>query len=989
MTRIRPRRLLALHALLALLTIMGTVVSSGPAGATPSAPAPDGDLVVWSRAPLTQEAVAALEKECWLIGFSQDLAVIWRPASFAMPAGTVAQIEPIGIPRQDGHYYLYLVEDAAQAGFQPPAEVLARSGHTVVLWSPDTPRLTAQSRRQLQGVQQPVRLDLTPSAWRSAVAVDVREPAPPRESRTDFHPLVDAVVADCSQAAYVARWQVLDDFETRYYNRAGNEAASQWMYDEFVSFGLTAEFHEYNHNGTRRNVVGTLPGLVHPDQVVYITGHFDSISEDYDHAPGADDNASGTTAFLEAARVLSQYAFEYTIKFAGFNSEEQGLIGSAAYVAHIASQGENVVGCINLDMIAYRGTDPAPPDLILYTNTASQDIAHLYEDACLEYFPNDLEPIVLVEAISASDHASFWNHGYQAILAIEEEAWGGDFCPWYHTSQDRIEQYPQDYPTHCATAAIAAAAQLAAPMQPDTPYLTMESFIIDDDATGASQGNGNGVPEYGETIELTITLGNLGQQDGTGISGLLGCDDEFVTLLTAEASFGTIPAFGGTGSNTTPFVFSISADVPDLHELAFSLTVNAPPEELDLAMTAYAPDLRVVDLTIDDTAGGNGNGIPEAGEDLVVGLTVANAGSVSAPEVNASLDGGAFLTTDPTPQGLGTLEPDGVAGADFAVSVAAEAPELYSSRLWLTLLDAAGYDRIEEVLFNIGDLFADDIEDGGGSWDHYAGGTGFGDEWHVDTYRNHTYGGNQAWKCGGAGAADYGNLLYAVLESSPFTLPAGSTLTFWHWIDAETSSAYPEYAYDGGLVEISIDGGPWETLTPEGGYPHLVREGGTPGPFDAETPIYSGSHDWAPAVFDLSGYEGSARVRFAFGSDGAATEEGWYIDDLQLILPTSEVGADPAPQVRRLHLSPAQPNPARTGTTVRLSLPTAQQTQVRVFDLAGRLVQTLHDGMIERGDHAFAWEGRGADGHRADPGVYFIRVQTEGTEQSTRVFLIR
>lgn len=982
MTRTRPGRILVLLALC-------TIVWGSAAFANPPAQVPGGDLVVWTQSPLPQQAVTALEKDCWLIGFSQDLAVLWLPPAFKLPAEIGDQVETIGAPRTDGHYYLYMVADADRAHFEPPAQVLARAGRTVVLHSPVPPRLTPESRAQLQGLQQPVRLELAPRAWGAAVASALGEPAPVREGRTDFHPLVDQVVSDCSQDEYVARWQVLDDFETRYYNRAGNEAASQWMYDEFVSFGLSAEFHEYQHNGTRRNVVGTLPGLVHPEQVVYITGHFDSISEDYDHAPGADDNASGTAAFLEAARVLSQYAFEYTIKFAGFNSEEEGLIGSGAYVDYIAGQGEDVIGCINLDMIAYRGTDPAPADLILYTNTASQGLAQLYEDACLEYFPTDLEPVVLVEAISASDHASFWNHGYQAILAIEEEAWGGDFCPWYHTSQDRIEQYPQDYPTHCATAAVAAAAQLAAPMQPDTPYLTMEAFVIDDDATGASQGNGNGVPEYGETIELTVTLGNLGQQDGTGITGVLGCDDEFVTLLTGEATFGTIPAFGGTGSNATPFVFSISADVPDLRELAFSLTVNAPPEELDLAMTAHAPDLQVVDLDIDDSAGGNGNGIPEAGEDLVVGLTVANAGSASAPEVSASLDGGAFLTTDPTPQALGTLETGGAASTDFAVSVAAEAPELYSSRLYLTLLDTGGYDRTEEVLFNIGDLFADDIEAGGGAWNHYAGGTGFSDEWHVDTYRNHTYGGSQAWKCGGMGAAEYGNLLYAVLESSPFTLPAGSTLTFWHWIDAETSSAYPEYAYDGGLVEISIDGGPWETVTPEGGYPYLVREGGTPGPFDPETPIYSGAHDWAPAVFDLSGYEGSARIRFAFGSDGSATEEGWYIDDLQLILPTSEVGADPAPQVRRLQLSPAQPNPARAHTTVRLSLPSAQHAQVRIFDLAGRLVQTLHDGMLATGEHAFAWEGRGADGHRADPGVYFIRVQADGAKETTRVFLIR
>ena len=88
-------------------------------------------------------------------------------------------------------------------------------------------------------------------------------------------------------------------------------------------------------------------------------------------------------------------------------------------------------------------------------------------------------------------------------------------------------------------------------------------------------------------------------------------------------------------------------------------------------------------------------------------------------------------------------------------------------------------------------------------------------------------------------------------------------------------------------------------------------------------------------------------------------------------------------------MSPAQPNPARGATGIRLSLPAAQHAQVRVFDLAGRLVQTLHDGMLETGDHTFTWEGRGSHLRRADPGVYFIRVQAEGAERTTRVFLIR
>ena len=126
--------------------------------------------------------------------------------------------------------------------------------------------------------------------------------------------------------------------------------------------------------------------------------------------------------------MLSQYFFEYTIKFACFNGEEQGLIGSAAYVADITAAGEDVIGAYNCDMIAYAGNDPAPPDLILYVDNNSTDLGCTVETAVADYLPGLLEPIVLIETMGGSDHASFWSYGHPAVCSIEAEAWGSDFC---------------------------------------------------------------------------------------------------------------------------------------------------------------------------------------------------------------------------------------------------------------------------------------------------------------------------------------------------------------------------------------------------------------------------------------------------------------------------------------------------------------------------------------------------------------------------------
>ncbi|UCC30414.1 MAG: M28 family peptidase [Phycisphaerales bacterium] len=97
-----------------------------------------------------------------------------------------------------------------------------------------------------------------------------------------------------------------------------------------TSFGVTVELEPFlfdaDYDGTDEtyyNVVGTMTGTTYPGQGYVIGAHYDSVDN-----PGADDNASGVALVLEAARVLSAYESDYTIRFVAFDREEDGLIGS-------------------------------------------------------------------------------------------------------------------------------------------------------------------------------------------------------------------------------------------------------------------------------------------------------------------------------------------------------------------------------------------------------------------------------------------------------------------------------------------------------------------------------------------------------------------------------------------------------------------------------------------------------------------------------------
>ncbi len=531
---------------------------------------------------------------------------------------------------------------------------------------------------------------------------------------------------------------------------------------------------------------------------------------------------------------------------------------------------------------------------------------------------------------------------------------------------------------------LAPAAEAILAMSP-MPYLRIDSWVVDDDQTGASMGNGNGAVEFGESIELTLTLANVGQLHAPDVTGTLACDDPYITVTVGQAFFGTIAA-GGEGSNATPFVFDVDPRVPDGHEAAFHLAVNQPPEQLDFTLACGAPRLGVVAFAIDDEVGGNGNGIAEPGEDLLLTVTVANEGSAQVDQVSGVLWGGPYLEIDPTPAAYGTL-PAGaqVEGGPFAVTVTPACPNPFTVLLVLDLEGAGPYATRDEFDFPIGETFHEDMEHGGAGWSHHVGGSGYLDEWHLETYRNHTAGGTTAWKCGGAGGLDYGNRSYAILESAPFALPAGAQLAFWHWMEAETSTSYPGYCYDGGRVEISLDGGPFQPIAPEGGYPYRIRAGTNPLP--GETPVYSGAHDWEEAAFDLTAYQGSARVRCTFASDAAVTGEGWYIDDVQVTMIFSETGE--VSRTAALRLYPVLPNPVTRAARLTFDLPADERVRVGIYDAGGRLLRVLHDGPLAAGSHGLCWDGRDAHGQQAPAGVYWARLATADQRRAARLLVLR
>ncbi len=194
------------------------------------------------------------------------------------------------------------------------------------------------------------------------------------------------------------------------------------------------------------NVVGQLgnPGGAH----VLVSAHYDSVA----NCPGADDNATGVAALLEVARVLSTAKLSGALTVACWDEEERGMVGSAAYAQRAKLAGTPITLALAFEMLGYRSTESGSQQLpsgfeLLFPNEAAKvkannnrgdfiaviadESADAYADAfgqqaatlglptVIAKVPSTMKNSSALNSLRRSDHASFWDVDYPAIMLTD------------------------------------------------------------------------------------------------------------------------------------------------------------------------------------------------------------------------------------------------------------------------------------------------------------------------------------------------------------------------------------------------------------------------------------------------------------------------------------------------------------------------------------------------------------------------------------------
>ncbi|MEM7232978.1 MAG: M28 family peptidase [Planctomycetota bacterium] len=237
--------------------------------------------------------------------------------------------------------------------------------------------------------------------------------------------------------------------------------ARDYISVEFREHGYEPRFQTYEVSsppGTAcSNVEVEILGTELPKEIVIIGGHYDSVVD----CPGANDNGTGTAAVLELARLFSQTKPRRTLRFVAFVNEEPPYfqtddMGSVVYAKRCRENEENVVAMISVETIGYytdeEGSQKYPSPLFgnvygtkgdfvgFISNFGSRDLL----TRCGKIFrekakiKSQLAPIPdVIPGIGWSDHWSFWQEGYSAIMVTDTATFR---YPHYHEASDTPEK---------------------------------------------------------------------------------------------------------------------------------------------------------------------------------------------------------------------------------------------------------------------------------------------------------------------------------------------------------------------------------------------------------------------------------------------------------------------------------------------------------------------------------------------------------------------
>jgi Zn-dependent M28 family amino/carboxypeptidase len=249
-----------------------------------------------------------------------------------------------------------------------------------------------------------------------------------------------------------------------YIATAGHFFVQEYIRQEFSQWG-SVEIHTFLVGSkSYQNLILNLPSQAEWQKrnlpLILIGAHYDAVPG----TPGADDNGTGVAVLLELARKFAAEPVRYPLRLVAFDMEEYGLLGSADYATLLRQQKQPLRLMMSLEMLGYKNSQPhsqsyPPPLERFYPNRGDfialignlrtlPDLIGVSRSIRQVGVSSQWLPVpnrgLIVPQTRLSDHASFWDLGYPAIMVTDTAFLRN---PHYHKSSDTIATLDLDFLT--------------------------------------------------------------------------------------------------------------------------------------------------------------------------------------------------------------------------------------------------------------------------------------------------------------------------------------------------------------------------------------------------------------------------------------------------------------------------------------------------------------------------------------------------------------
>lgn len=310
-----------------------------------------------------------------------------------------------------------------------------------------------------------------------------------------YNDIIEKAVAEVSEDSLRSYVTTLQNFTSRKTTSDCNkDTVVPWIHERFIQFGVDSAYRQQVVVEYGDNVVAIIAGQNNNlEKYCLIGGSMDAVLMQ-PPAAGANDNASGVAAVLEAARVLAKFQFQNTIRFITFNAQEVGQRGSAAYATAAANNSEEIIGgLINYRMIGYT-RDTATLNVLCNPDiNGNTEFAQSFKTIADTYVTFNVVVSTESDILSVGDHVPFWNNGYAALLGCDSR-YKADLCPNDHIPGDLLDDSgglnDSELMANCTRAAVAVLAELAVTVPTDIVhnnhyYDNMSNVYVVKNASGA------------------------------------------------------------------------------------------------------------------------------------------------------------------------------------------------------------------------------------------------------------------------------------------------------------------------------------------------------------------------------------------------------------------------------------------------------------------------------------------------------------------------